>query len=127
MFLLIYEKLGKLIKDGYTEFVFSSNSDFESVARIAVISHKIKNSNITTKYTAKSNDDIEELQKAYNEVIIPVIKKHTISRRNRYIIDNSEYCIFYVNGRTSDAKQAIRFAKNLNKPYINLYELLSLS
>ena len=120
VFQLLYVELDKLIKEGFTDFVFSGNCDNESAARIAVVSHKIRNSTITTKYIANPNDDIEQLQKAYDKVIIPDIPKPTISQRNRYIIDNSDYCCFYIKNFVGDAFVAMLYAKKLNKPQINL-------
>jgi len=120
IFQLLYNEVDKLIKDGYYEFIFSGNNDFESAARIAVISHKLRNSNIITKYIANPNDDINQLQKAYDKVIIPDIPKHTISQRNRYIVDNSDYCCFYVKNFVGDAFVAMLYAKKINKPQINL-------
>ena len=120
VFQLFYVEIDKLITDGYTEFVFSGNSDFESAARIAVISHRIKNSNIKTTYIANPTDDIVQLQKAYDRVIIPDIPKHTICQRNRYIVDNSDYCCFYVRNFVGDAFVATLYAKKINKQQINL-------
>ena len=120
VFGLLYNEVDKLIKEGHTNFIFSGNSDYESAARIAVISHRVKNSDIKTIYIANPNDDIEQLQKAYDEVIIPDIPKHTISQRNRYIVDNSDYCCFYVKNFVGDAFVAMLYAKKLNKPQINL-------
>jgi len=120
VFQLLYNEVEKLIKEGHTNFIFSGNSDYESAARIAVISHRIRNSTITTKYIANQNDNIAQLQKAYDEVIIPYIPKNTISQRNRYIIDNSDYCCFYVKNFVGDAFVAMLYAKKINKPQINL-------
>ncbi|MCL2370510.1 MAG: hypothetical protein FWC80_04720 [Firmicutes bacterium] len=120
VFQLFYAEVGRLIKDGYTNFIFSGNSDFESAARIAVISHRVKNSTITTTYITNPNDNIEQLQKAYDKVIIPDISKHTISQRNRYIVDNSDYCCFYVKNFVGDAFVAMLYAKKTNKSQINL-------
>jgi len=120
VFQLLYVELDKLIKEGFTDFVFSGNCDYESAARIAVISHRIRNSTITTKYIANPNDDIEQLQKAYDTVIIPDIPKPTRSQRNRYIIDNSDYCCFYIKNFVGDAFVAMLYAKKLNKLQINL-------
>ena len=118
VFQLFYVEVDKLIKKGYTKFIFSGNSDFESAARIAVISHRIKNSNTT--YIANPNDDIVQLQKVYDEVIIPDIPKHTIKQRNRYIVDNSNYCCFYIKNFVGDAFVAMLYAKKINKQQINL-------
>jgi len=120
VFQLLYVKIDKLIKEGFTDFIFSGNSNFESTARIAVNSHRLRNSNITTKYIANPNDDIEQLQKAYDEVIIPDIPKHTLSQRNRYIVDNSDYCCFYIKNFVGDAFVAMLYAKEKNKPQTNL-------
>jgi len=124
-FLLLREEIDKLVKAGYTEFVYSGNNDFESVARIAVTMHRIRNSNITTKYipsalrSAKPNDEIEQLHKTYDEIIIPDIP-YTVSQRNRYIVDNSDYCCFYVKSFAGNAYVAMLYAEKINKPLINL-------
>jgi len=119
VFQLLYSEVDKLIKDGHAEFVFSGNNDFDSAARIAVISHKLKNSNIRTTYIASPNDNTKQLRKAYDKVIIPDIPKHTIRQRNQYIIDNSDYCCFYIKNFVGDAFVAMLYAMEKNKPYAN--------
>ena len=51
-----------------------------------------------------------------------VFKKWAISHRNRWMIDNADFIIFYVNERNhGGARSALHYAKAHNKEFINLY------
>jgi len=128
-FELVYRQIETLVNDGYTEFIFSNWSDFDSAARIAVISLRMRFPNIKTiYYQAFKTEDKQQSLKKYDEVIYPPIedkpKKQEITYRNYAMIDSSDFCIFYiVPNKSGDANKAMQYAIENNKPYINLAEL----
>lgn len=64
-------------------------------------------------------------QNHYTSVIVPeeiigVHYKSAITKRNKWMIDNSSYCIFYVSRDFGGAYTAMKYAEKKNKLYINL-------
>ncbi|MCL2370574.1 MAG: hypothetical protein FWC80_05045 [Firmicutes bacterium] len=122
---ILYDQLEILVKDGYTNFSFDCKGDFSLVVAMAISKLKKIYPNIKkVYYQVYDNEDTGLLQHGYDEIIPPlknIPQTDTLSYRNHSMVDNSDYCIFYLNTRpSSDNKKALRFAKNLNKPYINL-------
>jgi len=111
LFEKLYSELEKLVLEGYTDFVFSNNGILETVARVAVISLKLRYRNIKTVYApTRVDEDIEQLGKKYNEVRTPVADSLTI-------IDNSDYCLFY---KLDNESKDLDYAKHTNTPHSNL-------
>jgi len=126
VFELMYGQVGMLIKDGYTNFIFGSWGDFDTTARIAVISHKHQNPKVkTVYYQASHTGDTERLLQKYDEVIPPIQDRQQNAHvyRDQYIVAQSDYCIFYVTNKTGDARKAMDYAIAQNKPFINLADL----
>jgi len=72
-------------------------------------------------YTVK---DIEDFQKYYDNVTIP-IKAHpkaAITSRNKWMVENSDLVLVYVKNSHGGAYKAMRYAEKLNKRVINLAE-----
>lgn len=128
----LFERLKKeieeLIKSGYTEFLFGGYGDFDSLSHKAVKSLREKYPHIKTVYVQAyykpKDDNFEYLRSRYDETEYPEIeekpKKFAIVYRNREIIDNSDFCIFYVNRSYGGALQALQYAKRKKKTLINL-------
>jgi len=121
---LLYDKIEELIKDGYTNFIFDWKGEFSFVVASAILKLKKMYPNIKRiYYQVYEAEDIELLRYGYDEIIPPfknVSENDALAYRNFSMVDNSDYCIFYVNTKPSDTKKAIRFAKNLNKPFVQL-------
>jgi hypothetical protein len=71
--------------------------------------------------------DKKEIIKAnYDECIYPPIEttypKFAILRRNEWIIEKSDFIIFYVSRTFGGAYKAMKYAIKLNKKFINLYD-----
>jgi len=69
--------------------------------------------------------DIEYYKKYYDEIIIPppVEKSHpkaAITKRNRWMIENSDLILFYVERQEGGGYEALKYAKKLGKKIINL-------
>ena len=127
---LLYDKIEELIKDGFTNFIFDWKCEFSFVVASAILKLNKMYPNIKRiYYQAYEMEDIDLLRYGYDEIIPPfknVPESNAVAYRNHSMVDNSDYCIFYVNTKPSDAKKAMRFAKNLNKPYVNLYTFVQL-
>ncbi|MCL2370478.1 MAG: hypothetical protein FWC80_04555 [Firmicutes bacterium] len=126
---LLYDQLETLIKDGYTNFSFDCKGDFSLVVAMTV--SKLKNTYPFIKmiyHQIYDNEDTNLLEYGYDKIIPPfdnIPETDTLSYRNHSMVDNSDYCIFYFNTRPSSTnKKTLRFAKNLGKPYVNLYDLI---
>lgn len=69
--------------------------------------------------------DIEYLDGYYDSVIIPdclcnLHPKSAISRRNRWMVEICDLIIGYIENSVGGAYAAVKYAKKLNKPLINL-------
>jgi len=126
---LLYDQLETLIKDGYANFSFDCKGDFSLVVAMVISKLKQVYSNIKMMYyQVYDTEDIELLKYGYDEIIPPfknIPETDILPYRNHSMVENSDYCIFYLNTRPTDPnKKAVLFAKNLNKPYVNLYHLI---
>ena len=126
LYKLLYDQIEMLINDDYTNFSFDCKGDFSLVVAMAISKLKQFYPNIKmVYYQVYDNEDTGLLKYGYDEIIPPlknIPDTDTLSYRNHTMVNNSDYCIFYVNTRPSDAKKVMHFAKILNKPYINLYQ-----
>ncbi len=63
------------------------------------------------------------LSKDFDEIIYPQLEKvplrFAISYRNKYMIDESDFIIFYVKNSFGGAYEALKYAKKKNKNFIN--------
>ena len=124
VFPLLLAETERLINEGYTDFVFGGYTDFDSIARLSVMSLRSKYPHIRLVYVKLNDRDIERLLKTYDEVIRPDIKYkgYSIRVRNRAVIELCDYCVFYVSSYNT-GNSGIERAKSSGKPYINLAEV----
>lgn len=68
--------------------------------------------------------DKEYIKKTFDDIIYPPIenvpKRFAILKRNEWMIDNSDYVIFYVNHSWGGASKMLEYATRKKKDYINL-------
>lgn len=115
----------------YVTFLIGRNGDFDEYA--ASIIKQIQkaigkdNSDITLvlPYTVK---DLEFYQKYYDNIFIPASTyrahpKSAITLRNRWMIEQSDLIIVYVEREKGGAYTAMKYAKRSNKKIINLYSV----
>ena len=127
------EPLVPIIKElirtkGYVSFLIGRNGEFDEYAA-SVIKHAQnevgkQNSDITLvlPYTVA---DLEYYEKYYDNIIIPesvygVHPKSAITVKNRWMIEQSDLVIFYVERDKGGAYTAMKYAKKLNKDMIHL-------
>ena len=68
--------------------------------------------------------DTKVLEKYCDEILYPpiekVMKRYAIYYRNKWMVDNSEYVIFYVKHSWGGASKMMEYAKKCGKKYTNI-------
>lgn len=74
--------------------------------------------NLVLPYMKK---DIEDFEKYYDRVIIPISAhpKLAITKRNEWMVENADLVLCYIERKSGGAYTAIRYAEQLNKKIIN--------
>ena len=118
-----------IVDSGYTKFVFGGYGEFDNMAYKAVNAQKQKYPHIKTVYMpAYYRPDDERIKilhdsgKYDNIAYLPIEdkpKKFAITYRNCAIIDNSNFCIFYVSYDMGGAYQALKYAIRKQKTLLN--------
>lgn len=76
-------------------------------------------------YMRNKRDDYDKeyISKMFDGTIYPPLEniplRFAISKRNKWIVDNSDYIIFYVNHSWGGACKSFEYANKKNKNYIN--------
>ena len=111
-------------------FYLGNNGNFDFVCAKILANLKMKYTFIksflilpylTKKYT---NFEKEYMKKIFNSTIYPpletVLPKFAILKRNEWMVNNSDYIIFYVEHNWGGAYKTLCFAVNKHKTYVNL-------
>lgn len=127
------EVVADLIKKGFTTFYAGDRGQFDSEFASAVLKHKTANVNmyLILSYYNNSPEKSNNYKKpeyfneyVYNGSIYPpleeVPKKWAISYRNRWMVEQADFLIFCINRSSGGAYAAYKYAKHLQKPYINI-------
>ena len=134
----------ELICKGTTTFFFGSKSEFNDLCLEIVSELKtrypfIKRIYVRSAYPYINKDYEKYLLETYEETYFPTqleqAGKYSYVERNREMIDNSTYCIFYYDenyipshqqstNRNSGTKIAYQYAIQRKKVIVNLYTLL---
>lgn len=137
-YLEISEKIYKIAKQliqekEYVEFLVGRDGDFDlivaSAIRRAVKEFNYGNSSLIwiLPYDRAEFENNRQAYEAYYdsiEICVASAKAHpkaAIKIRNRYMIDRSNLCIFYVSKSNGGAYQALRYAEKQDKKIINLF------
>ena len=113
----------KLINEGADTFYLGGYGDFDFLAARAVKSAAMKRMNIVSILV------IPYLEHKYNkglydETIYPdlerVPKRYAISKRNKWMIDNSDVVVSYVDHDWGGAAKTLEYAKKRGKRIISL-------
>lgn len=129
---LVYEKICDLIENkNISTFIVGDYGHFDkicaSMVRKAKKSYKhIRLILIRPYFSNELNTNREYYEDLYDDIIIPdeladVHYKSAIGKRNEWMIENSQYGIFFVKRQNGGAYNALKYAEKLNKKYINLY------
>jgi hypothetical protein len=74
------------------------------------------------------NKDIEHYEKYYDTVFIPEVvesahPKNAIILRNRFMVENCDLTVVYIEHKYGGAYKALQYAKRLGKQTINLEKI----
>ena len=132
----LYKTIENLIVDkNVTTFLFGSKSDFnglcyETVTGIREKYPHIKRVFVRAEYQFIDESYTEYLRSLYEETCYPEkiggAGKLSYVERNFYMIDNSDFCVFYYSkayapqNRKSGTETAYNYAKGRKKEIINL-------
>lgn len=119
-----------LMKENITTFMTGGIGEFDSEFACAVRGLKGKYPNIKLLlvkpyFSNELNTHREYYEMMYDEVIIPaaieeVHYKSAITKRNRWMVENSNVIVSYVCRDFGGAYDAIKYACKLNKRVINI-------
>ena len=127
------ERLIKVVKEliqtkPYVVFLVGRNGEFDEYAASIIkrTSRKVKKENneitLVLPYTVS---DIEYYEIYYNNVVIPerlcgAHHKAAITLRNRWMVEQSDLLICYVERENGGAYSALKYAQKLGKQIVNL-------
>ena len=117
----------------YVSFLIGRNGEFDEFAAsvIKCVQKEVgKENNDITLVLPYTVANLEYYENYYDNVIIPenvygVHPKSAISLKNRWMIEQSNLVIVYVEHDQGGAYAAIKYANKLNKEIVNLYTTLS--
>ena len=129
------DELYKAIETAITEysittFYVGDRGNFDRQASGTVFAMKKKYNNIRLVlvlpyFTNKLNEYRKAYEEQYDEIIIPSIldgvhPKGAITKRNRWMVDESELIISYITRDFGGAYDTVEYAKKRNKRIINI-------
>ncbi|MBQ8480986.1 MAG: hypothetical protein IJ532_00430 [Alphaproteobacteria bacterium] len=123
-----------IINDNVTEFWCGGYGNFDAltgsiVKKLQKEYPHIKISRVLA-YMPKHKEDIEYLEKIYDNVFLPDgvelgLPRYGIIERNRYMAQTADVCVCYVKW-DGGARKAMNIALKYNKKVINLADLLNI-
>ena len=125
----LYPIIKKLIESKtYVTFLIGRNGEFDEFAASVIkrVQKELgKENNDITLVLPYSVANIEDYEKYYDSIIIPestygVHYKSVITLKNRWMIEQSELVIVYVERDRGGAYAVMKYAEKLNKKIINL-------
>lgn len=133
----LYRAIDELIKQGVTNFIAGGATGFDTMAALAVIDFKQQNRKIKlTLYLPckgqESNRSRLEKEIYYfiysqaDEVVF-ISEQYSggcMHKRNRAMVDNSIYCIAYLNKEKGGTFYTVSYARNQGLRIINLADSL---
>lgn len=123
----IYECVNKAIETGCTLFYTGAMGDFDKLFSSSVRKAKCLHKDIDIKLicvkpylTKELNKEKEYYYSLYDDIIIPteladIHYKSVITKRNEWIVDNSDIIIAYTVREYGGAFTAIKYAEKKNK------------
>lgn len=121
--LKIKKEIEKLIKDGYNRFICGGALGFDTICALSVLKAKKNHPEIklilalpcedqTEKWQQKDKDVYEKIKKESDQVIYlsKSYYKGCLLKRNRYMVDNSSCCIYFLNKDYGGTAYTVRYA-----------------
>ena len=114
----------------YVTFLIGRNGEFDEYAASAIkhLQKEVgKENNDLTLVLPYTVADLEYYEKYYDSIIIPeslhgAHPKAAITLKNRWMIEQSDLVMIYVEREKGGAYAAMKYAEKLNKRIINLYK-----
>ena len=129
------EMILKLAQMGVTRFFTGGALGFETLAAQAVLSAREKNPDIrfilvlpcrdqSAKWPESAVELYESIKSRADEVIYTseTASRGYILKRNRYMVDESDYCLTYLSKTSGRTAQTIRYAEKTDHVVINIAE-----
>lgn len=126
----LLENIETISKDNQVDFYLGGYGNFDSIAKKCAKVYQKTHMNakiiFVTPYLNKWLDDRKDyFEKEYDEILYPELEhtppKYAISKRNEWIVRQSDYVFVYVKTHFGGAYNALLYASKHNKPYMNLY------
>lgn len=125
-------QIEELILQGYSEFWCGGRGNFDAMAAQAVRQLKKCHTQLTlslllSHLPVKNNENTLYLQQQYDELVYLEglelgLQRFAICKRNRLMVAQSDYIIFYVHKEFGGAYAALKYAKSQKKNFVNLSE-----
>lgn len=129
----IDERLAPILKElirtkPYVAFLIGRNGEFDEYAASVIkrVQKEVgKDNNDMTLVLPYTVADLEYYEKYYDSIIIPhsvngAHPKSAITLKNRWMVEQSDLVIVYVERNKGGAYTAMKYAEKLNKKIINL-------
>ena len=117
------KEIEALIKEGYENFICGGALGFDTICALTVIKLKVKYPNIklilalpckeqTKNWQQKDIDVYDKIMEESDEVVYTSINydKGCMFKRNRYMVDNSSCCIYYLNKQSGGTAYTVKYA-----------------
>ena len=112
----------------FIEFYLGGYGNFDNACMLALNKLKSNYKNFktifVTPYILSSYDKLKNAKNLYDETIYPPIEsaplRFAIEKRNFWMVDNSNYIVFYVEKRFGGAYKCLKRAINKNIPFENI-------
>ena len=126
----LLELIETVSKGSQIDFYLGGYGNFDSFAKRCAKRYQQKHTNakviFVTPYLSKWLDDRKDyIEKEYDEILYPELEhtppKYAISKRNEWMVRQSDYVFVYVKTHFGGAYNALLYAAKHNKPYTNLY------
>lgn len=126
------EKIHKIVVEllrskEYVEFYIGRNGEFDIIAASVIKrAQKIVDNNnssvvLVLPYKVK---DMEYYENYYDDIILPIEPKtyfkEAITKRNQWLVDNTDMLIAFVENSSGGAYQCLEYAKKMGNDFINL-------
>ena len=134
---IIEERLYPLLKElivnnSFVEFYVGRDGEFDILCASAVkqVQKSVGSENSAlTLVLAYAKKDIEDYERYYSSVIIPeciakIHPKRAITARNKWMIEESDIVLCYVEKDSGGAFTALKYAQKLDKKIINLADMI---
>lgn len=136
VYLKLNRQIEKLISEGYDTFLCGGALGFDTLCALAVLEAKSTNAGIklvlalpcrnqTKGWQPKDIDVYNSIIEKSDEVIYTssLYYNGCMQKRNRFMVDNSSYCIYYLNKSFGGTAYTVKYAAEKGLKIKNLAQL----